>query len=97
MRAPAERRHSRLAYRRCRASSPASSCPFLLASSSAKRRDAARDLDLQVVVVREGLTGREPQRSFLADEVFPRVCRVRSTDEVLAALDRFAPTTGAPE
>lgn len=49
---------------------------------------AARDLDLQVVVVRDGLTGREPQRSFLADEVFPRVCRVRTTDEVLAALDR---------
>ena len=58
---------------------------------------AARDLDLQVVVVRDGLTGREPQRSFFADEVFPRVCRVRTTDEVLAALDRFPPTTGAPE
>lgn len=58
---------------------------------------AARDLDLQVVVVRDGLTGREPQRSFFAEEVLPRVCRVRSTQEVLAALDRFAPTTGAPE
>ncbi|SEK91834.1 Nicotinamidase-related amidase [Blastococcus sp. DSM 46786] len=57
---------------------------------------AARDLDLQVVVVRDGLTGREPQRSFFADEVFPRICRVRSTDEVLAALDRPSPTTGAP-
>jgi nicotinamidase-related amidase len=51
---------------------------------------AARDLDLQVVVVRDGLTGREPQRSFFADEVFPRVCRVRTTDEVLSALDRTA-------
>lgn len=51
---------------------------------------AARDLDLQVVVVRDGLTGQEPQRSFFANEVFPRVCRVRSSDEVLEALDRFA-------
>lgn len=61
---------------------------------------AARDLDLQVVVVRDGLTGREPQRSFFADEVFPRICRVRTTDEVLAALDRPprrpSPETGAP-
>ena len=55
---------------------------------------AARDLDLQVVVVRDGLTGQEPQRSFFADEVFPRVCRVRTTDEVLAALDRSRPDTG---
>lgn len=57
---------------------------------------AARDLDLQVVVVRDGLTGREPQRSFFVDEVFPRVCRVRTTDEVLAALDRSRPATGGP-
>lgn len=51
---------------------------------------AARDLDLQVVVVRDGLTGRDPQRTFFADEIFPRVCRVRSGDEVVEALDRFA-------
>ncbi len=57
---------------------------------------AARDLDYQVVVVRDGLTGREPQRSFFADEVFPRVCRVRTADEVLAAMDRFSAETGAP-
>jgi nicotinamidase-related amidase len=49
---------------------------------------AARDLDLQVFVVPEGLTGRDPQRTFFADDVFPRVARVRSTDEILAALDR---------
>ncbi|WP_347058360.1 isochorismatase family cysteine hydrolase [Blastococcus sp. HT6-30] len=56
---------------------------------------AARDLDLQVFVVPEGLTGRAPQRTFFADEVFPRTARVRSTDELFAALDRFPPTTGA--
>jgi nicotinamidase-related amidase len=57
---------------------------------------AARDLDYQVVVVRDGLTGREPQRSFFADEVFPRVCRVRTADEVLEAMDRHSAETGGP-
>jgi nicotinamidase-related amidase len=47
---------------------------------------AARDMDYQVVVVRDGLTGYEPQRSFFADRVFPRMCRVRTTDEVVAML-----------
>ena len=56
---------------------------------------AARDLDLQVFVVPDGLTGREAQRTFFADEVFPRTTRVRSTDEILAALDR-CPPTGVP-
>ncbi len=56
---------------------------------------AARDLDLQVFVVPEGLTGRDPQRSFFADEVFPRTARVRSAEEILAALDRHPPRTGA--
>ena len=57
---------------------------------------AARDLDLQVFVVPEGLTGREPQRSFFADEVFPRTARVRSAEEILAALDRHPSRTGGP-
>lgn len=48
---------------------------------------AARDLDYQVVVVRDGLTGQQPQRDFFVDHVFPRVCRVRTTDQVLAMLD----------
>ena len=55
---------------------------------------AARDLDLQVVVVADGLTGREPHRSFFRDEVFPRVARIRSSEEVLEALDRHP--TGPP-
>jgi nicotinamidase-related amidase len=49
---------------------------------------AARDMDYQVVVVRDGLTGRQPHRDFFAEQVFPRVCRVRTVDQVLAALDR---------
>jgi nicotinamidase-related amidase len=48
----------------------------------------ARDMDYQVVVVRDGLTGRQPQRDFFIDHVFPRVCRVRTSDEVLAMFDR---------
>ncbi len=46
----------------------------------------ARDRDLQVVVVRDGLTGRQPQRDFFADHVFPRLCRVRTSEQVLAAM-----------
>lgn len=45
---------------------------------------AARDLDYQVIVVRDGLTGYEPQRTFFADHVFPRMCRVRTVDETIA-------------
>lgn len=47
---------------------------------------AARDLDYQVIVVKDGLTGYEPQRTFFADEVFPRMCRVRTVDEITAML-----------
>ncbi|MPZ63845.1 MAG: isochorismatase family protein [Propionibacteriales bacterium] len=47
---------------------------------------AARDRDYQVVIVRDGLTGYEPQRSFFADQVFPRMCRVRTVDQVAAVL-----------
>jgi isochorismate hydrolase len=56
---------------------------------------AARDLDLQVFVVPEGLTGREEQRTFFAEGIFPRTARVRSTDEILAALDRHPSRSGA--
>jgi nicotinamidase-related amidase len=47
---------------------------------------AARDMDYQVVVVSDGLTGRQPQRDFFVENVFPRVCRVRTVDDVLAML-----------
>lgn len=43
---------------------------------------AARDLDYQVVVVRDGCTGLEEQRTFFLDRVFPRMCRVRSAAQV---------------
>lgn len=47
---------------------------------------AARDMDYQVVVVRDGLTGYEPQRSFFVENVFPRVCQVRTVQEVSSLL-----------
>lgn len=56
---------------------------------------AARDLDYQVVIVRDGLTGYEPQRSFFADYVFPRMCRVRTVDQVGSMLaERRSDATG---
>lgn len=51
---------------------------------------AARDLDYQVIVVSDGLTGYERQRDFFVDHVFPRMCRVRTVDQVSAALDAGA-------
>ena len=48
---------------------------------------AARDLDYQVVVVSDGCTGLPDQRAFFLDHVFPRVCRVRTVDQVVAMLD----------
>ena len=46
----------------------------------------ARDLDFQVVVVRDGCHGFAEQRAFFLDKVFPRMCRVRTVDEVLVAI-----------
>lgn len=47
---------------------------------------AARDLDFQVVVVRDGCHGFAEQREFFLDKVFPRMCLVRTVDDVLTAL-----------
>jgi nicotinamidase-related amidase len=47
---------------------------------------AARDKDFQVVVVRDGCHGFAEQRTFFLDKVFPRMCRVRTVDDVLTAL-----------
>ncbi len=49
---------------------------------------AARDMDLNVVIVRDALTGFEMQRGFFVEHVFPRMARVRTADEVIHALQR---------
>jgi len=47
---------------------------------------AARDMDFQLIVVRDGCHGFTEQREFFMDKVFPRMCRVRSVSEVLQSL-----------
>lgn len=47
---------------------------------------AARDLDFQVVVVSDCLTGLEEQRVFFADKVFPRMVNVRTSAQVISGL-----------
>lgn len=47
---------------------------------------AARDLDYQVIVVRDGCTGHEGPRNFFLDTVFPRMVRVRTVADVLGML-----------
>lgn len=45
---------------------------------------AARDLDYQVTVIRDGCHGFTEQRDFFLDKVFPRMCRVRTAAQVIA-------------
>lgn len=47
---------------------------------------AGRDMDFQLVVVRDGCHGHYEQRQFFMEKVFPRVCRVRTVSEVCHAL-----------
>jgi nicotinamidase-related amidase len=52
---------------------------------------AARDLDYQVVVVRDACTGHEEPRAFFLDTVFPRMVRVRTVDQVRRMLGAQGP------
>ena len=47
---------------------------------------AARDMDFQVTVVRDGCHGFVEQREFFLDKVFPRMCRVATVDDIIGAL-----------
>jgi nicotinamidase-related amidase len=53
---------------------------------------AGRDMDYNMVVVRDACTGFAEQRDFFMERVFPRMCRVRTVAEVVAML-----RTGAKE
>jgi nicotinamidase-related amidase len=46
----------------------------------------ARDLDFQITVVPECCHGFSEQREFFMTKVFPRMCNVRSVDEVIMGL-----------
>lgn len=43
---------------------------------------SGRDMDYQMIVVRDGCTGHEQQRVFFLDQIFPRMCRVRTVDQI---------------
>lgn len=47
---------------------------------------AGRDLDYNMVVIRDACTGFVEQRDFFMDRVFPRMCRVRSADTAIGML-----------
>ncbi|HEX5121236.1 MAG TPA: cysteine hydrolase [Pseudonocardiaceae bacterium] len=49
---------------------------------------AARDLDYQVVVVRDGCTGHQEQRDLFLNTVFPRMVQVKTTAEVTKLLSQ---------
>jgi nicotinamidase-related amidase len=46
----------------------------------------ARDKDFQITIVPECCHGFPEQRAFFMEKVFPRMCNVRSIDEVIAGL-----------
>jgi nicotinamidase-related amidase len=43
---------------------------------------AGRDLDYQMVVVRDACTGHREQREYFCDTIFPRMCRVRTVEQI---------------
>lgn len=47
---------------------------------------AGRDLDYQMIVVADACTGHAEQRDLFCSAVFPRMCRVRTVDQVEAML-----------
>jgi nicotinamidase-related amidase len=49
---------------------------------------AARDLDYQVIVVRDGCTGHQEPRDFFLDTVFPRMVQVKTAAEATSLLSR---------
>lgn len=48
---------------------------------------AGRDLDYQMVVVRDACTGHPDQRDYFCDILFPRMVRVRTVEEIEAMIE----------
>ncbi|HUY07637.1 MAG TPA: isochorismatase family cysteine hydrolase [Acidimicrobiales bacterium] len=48
---------------------------------------SARDLDYQIVVVRDGCHGTPGELASLLDDIFPQICHVRTVDEVLEGFE----------
>lgn len=55
---------------------------------------AGRDLDYQMIVVEDACTGHTRQREFFCSSVFPRMCRVRTVEQIEAMLARTAKPEG---
>lgn len=47
---------------------------------------AGRDLDYQMIVVRDACTGLKEQHDYCCDHIFPRMVRVRTVDEIAAMI-----------
>ena len=47
---------------------------------------SARDLDYQVYVVRDCCHGPEAELASLLDDIFPQICHVRTSEEIITAL-----------
>ena len=47
---------------------------------------AGRDLDYQMIVVKDACTGHKEQRDYFCDYIFPRMVRVRTVDEIAAMI-----------
>jgi nicotinamidase-related amidase len=57
----------------------------------------ARDRDFQITIVSECCHGFEEQREFFLEKVFPRMCNVRSVDDVILGLvPQHSPSLRSP-
>lgn len=55
---------------------------------------AARDMDFQVTVVSDCCHGFDEQRKFFMTKVFPRMCKVRTVEQVLGCLGTLSEVAG---
>jgi nicotinamidase-related amidase len=54
---------------------------------------AGRDLDYQMIVVKDACTGHQEQRDYFCDTIFPRMVRVRTVEEIGAMIQTPERTT----
>lgn len=47
---------------------------------------AGRDLDYQMIVVRDACTGQQEQRDYFCNTIFPRMVRVRTVEQIAAMI-----------
>jgi len=57
---------------------------------------AGRDLDYQMVVVKDACTGHREQRDYFCDTIFPRMVRVRTVEEIATMINAHRPSERTP-